>query len=68
MTQPADTPQPSPPQAKPSAPATEADPPGIAASVIQKEGEQRTESADVAKARREEELASLDNLPSAAEE
>ncbi len=65
MTEPTAAP---PPLAKPSTPAPNPDPPGIAASVIKKDGQDRTESADVARARREEEIASLDNLPSAAEE
>ena len=44
MTEPTAAP---PPLAKPSTPAPNPDPPGIAASVIKKDGQDRTESADV---------------------
>lgn len=58
---------PTPPLAKPSAPAQEKDPPGIAASII-KQGGQGPALDAVDQARKDEELAALDSLPSAAEQ
>jgi hypothetical protein len=60
---------PNPPQAKPSAPAPNADPAGIATTIIKQDGEGPRPPADTAKRSRiEEELDSLDALPSAAAE
>jgi hypothetical protein len=52
------------PQPKPNTPSPRKDPPGIAAGVIKKEGETPPSPAD--KARLDEELDGLENLPSAA--
>jgi hypothetical protein len=57
----------SPPLAKPSAPAPNADPAGIATTIIKQDGEGPWPPSDTAKrARIEEELDSLDELPAAA--
>jgi hypothetical protein len=56
-----------PPQAKPNAPAPNADPAGIATTIIKQEGEGPRPPSDTARRSRiEEELDSLDELPTAA--
>jgi hypothetical protein len=56
-----------PPLAKPSAPATKDEPPGIATTIIKQDGEGPKPPSDTAtRSRIEEELDSLDELPAAA--
>ena len=58
-----------PPEAKPSAPAPDVDPPGIATTIVKQDGQGPNPPSDtVRRSRIEQEIDGLDELPAAAAE